>query len=97
MQCIKSGYTTLVVSFPKYLYGFPWFKEIANVLASEAGVVKQPRRSSLTSTERQLVPTLIKKKKKNFLNYKEIQMGLGANSYMRKGFLIYQEMRKYLT
>jgi hypothetical protein len=24
-------------------------------------------------------------------------MGLGAKSYMNKGFLIYEEMRKYLT
>ncbi len=36
--------------------------------------------------------TLIKRKK-NFLIYKEIQMGSGAKSYMRKGFLIYEEMR----
>ena len=27
----------------------------------------------------------------------EIQMGSVAMSYMRKGFLIYEEMRKYLT
>jgi hypothetical protein len=32
-----------------------------------------------------------------FLIYKEIQMGAVAKSYMRKGFLIYEEMRKYLT
>jgi hypothetical protein len=32
------------------------------------------------------------KKKKMFLIYKEIQMGLGAKSYMRKGFLIYEEI-----
>ena len=24
-------------------------------------------------------------------------MGLGAKSYMKKGFLIYEEMRKYFT
>ncbi len=29
--------------------------------------------------------------------YKEIQMGSGAKSYMRKGFLIFEEMRKYLV
>jgi hypothetical protein len=29
--------------------------------------------------------------------YKEIQMGAIAKSYTRKGFLIYEEMRKYLT
>ncbi len=38
-----------------------------------------------------------KKEKKNFLIYKEIQMGAVAKSYMRKGFLIYEEMRKYLV
>jgi hypothetical protein len=37
------------------------------------------------------------KKKESFLIYKEIQMGSVAKSYMRKGFLIYEEMRKYLT
>jgi hypothetical protein len=36
-------------------------------------------------------------KKQHFLIYKEIQMGAVAKSYMRKGFLIYEEMRKYLT
>jgi hypothetical protein len=32
-----------------------------------------------------------------FLKYKEIQNRAVANSYMRKGFLIYEEMRKYLA
>jgi hypothetical protein len=38
-------------------------------------------------------------KKENglFLIYKEIQMGSVAKSCMRNGFLIYEEMRKYLT
>ncbi len=36
-------------------------------------------------------------KKENiiFLKYKEIQSGAVAKSYMRNGFLIYGEMRKY--
>jgi hypothetical protein len=39
-----------------------------------------------------------KKEIKIFLIYKEIQMGGSvAKSYMRKGFVIYEEMRKYLT
>jgi hypothetical protein len=38
-----------------------------------------------------------KKENKIFLISKEIQMGSGAESYMRKGFLIYEEMRKYFT
>ncbi len=39
----------------------------------------------------------VKKEKKISLIYKEIQMGSGAKSYMRKGFLIYEELRKYLV
>ena len=38
-----------------------------------------------------------KKENKIFLIYKEIHMGLGAKSYMGKGFLTYEEMCKYLT
>jgi hypothetical protein len=38
-----------------------------------------------------------KKEKEIFLIYKEIQMGSVAKSYMRKGFLIYEKMRKYVT
>jgi hypothetical protein len=36
-----------------------------------------------------------KKENKILLIYREIQMGLGAKSYMRKGFLIYEEMHNY--
>jgi hypothetical protein len=36
-----------------------------------------------------------KKEENIFLIYKEIQSGAVAKSYMRKGFLIYEEMRKY--
>jgi hypothetical protein len=39
----------------------------------------------------------VKKEKKIFLIYEETQMGSGAKSYMTKGFLIYEEMGKYLT
>ncbi len=38
-----------------------------------------------------------KKENEVFLIDKEIQMGSVAKSFMRKGFLIYEEMRKYLT
>jgi hypothetical protein len=38
-----------------------------------------------------------KKENEILLIYKEIQMGLVAKSYSRKGFQIYEEMRKYLT
>jgi hypothetical protein len=37
----------------------------------------------------------VKKEKKIFLIYKEIQSGAVAKSSMRKGFLIYKKMRKY--
>ncbi len=36
-----------------------------------------------------------KKENKVFLIFKEIQIGAVAKSYMRKGFLIYEEIRKY--
>jgi hypothetical protein len=36
-----------------------------------------------------------KKENKIFPIYKESQIRSGAKSYMRKGFLIYAEMRKY--
>ncbi len=38
---------------------------------------------------------LIKKENQIYLIYKEIQSGAVAKSYLRKGFLIYEEMRKY--
>jgi hypothetical protein len=44
-----------------------------------------------------VISTLIKKEKKIFLIFKEIQKGAVAKSYMRKGFQIYEEMRKYLV
>jgi hypothetical protein len=36
-----------------------------------------------------------KKENKIFLIYEEIQSGAVAKSYMRKGFLIYEKIRKY--
>ncbi len=38
-----------------------------------------------------------KKENQIFLIYKVVQYGAVATSYMRKGFLIYEEMRKYFT
>jgi hypothetical protein len=40
---------------------------------------------------------IVKKENLIFLIYKEIQTGAVAKSYIRKGFLIYEEMRKYLV
>ena len=36
-----------------------------------------------------------KKENQIFLIYREIQSGTVAKSFMRKGFLIYEDMRKY--
>jgi hypothetical protein len=44
-----------------------------------------------------ILPCTDKKENENFLIYKEIQNGAVAKSYVRKGFLIYEEMRKYLV
>ncbi len=38
-----------------------------------------------------------KKEKKIYLIYMEIQSGAVAKSYTRKGFLMYEEMRKYFS
>jgi hypothetical protein len=38
-----------------------------------------------------------KKENKIVLTYKDLQMGSFAKSYMRKGFLICEEMLKYLS
>ncbi len=43
----------------------------------------------------QLVYYTDKKENNIFLIYKEIQSGAVAKSYVRKGFLLYDEMRQY--
>jgi hypothetical protein len=48
-----------------------------------------------TYTEEDLGFNTDKKENKSFLINREIYMGSGAKSYMRKGFLIYEEMHKY--
>jgi hypothetical protein len=65
---------------------------------SEIGVRVRPR-ASLSDMDYNVThsPHRDKKENKIFLVYKEIQMRSVAKSYMRKGFLIYEEMRKYLT
>jgi thiamine kinase-like enzyme len=42
-------------------------------------------------------PSTDKKENQIFLIYKEIQNGALAKSYVRKGFLRYDEIRKYLA
>ncbi len=41
-------------------------------------------------------PHTDKRENESFLIYKEIQSGAVAKSYMRKGFLMYVGMRKYI-
>ncbi len=41
--------------------------------------------------------TVKKEKKISPYTYKEIQKGSGAKSYMRKGFLKYEDLCKYLV
>jgi hypothetical protein len=50
-----------------------------------------------TPTNNHLLSYTVKKENKNFIIYNEIQNGVVSKSYMRKGFLIYEEMRKYLV
>jgi hypothetical protein len=50
-----------------------------------------------SSQQKKTYFTLMKTDIEIFLICKEIQMGSVAKSYIRKGFLIYEEMRKYLT
>jgi hypothetical protein len=50
-----------------------------------------------SEAQKQLIHYTDKKENKIFLIFREIQSGAVAKSYMRKGFLIYEEMRKYLV
>jgi hypothetical protein len=55
------------------------------------------KRARCSGAKGYAAPYTDKKEKEIFLIYKEIQMGSVAKSYMRKGFLLYEEMRKYLV
>jgi hypothetical protein len=56
-----------------------------------------PFPTSPLSSSRQMRWHTDKKENQIFLIRKKIQNGAVAKSYMRKSFLIYEEMRKYLT
>jgi hypothetical protein len=60
---------------------------LAEILFGSAALFSQP------------IILLYTDKKENiiFLIYEEIQMGAVAKSFMRKGFLLYEEMHKYLV
>jgi hypothetical protein len=66
------------------------FKIISKSQRTENPVSRSPLPSSPLSP----YPYTDKKENYIFLTYKEIQSGAVAKSYMRKGFLIYEEMRK---
>jgi hypothetical protein len=77
-------------------------KMAAFPVCRERHVVEQDMDFLESSWNAQLLPMQRKTctdKKGNqiFLIYKEIQSGAVAKSYMRKVFLIYEEMRKYFT
>ncbi len=78
------------VSCPAPLAGWP-ASVLAGSAASPPGLLKQQSLTLITTGCR-----TDKEEKKIFLINKEIQSGAVAKSYMRKGFLIYEEMRKYL-
>ncbi len=77
---------------------------LAQVNSSVKTIVRRPRkylelifRNELfkgSITHLLILSYTVKKENKIFLIYKEIQSGAVAKSYMRKGFLIYEEMRK---
>jgi hypothetical protein len=50
----------------------------------------------LTKSQRKVRFLILNTRLTSTLAKKEIQMGSVEKSYMRKGFLIYEEMRKYL-
>ncbi len=54
-----------------------------------------PVYESYLSTIQPIPSVTDKKENKTYLIYKEIHMGSGAKSYIRKGFLIYEETRKF--
>ncbi len=65
---------------------------------SSKGHIVQGKTFADTSVEDgySIVPIYTDKKENQiFLIFKEIQRGALAKSYMRKGILIYEEMRKY--
>jgi hypothetical protein len=62
--------------------------------------IREKRACQLDPARKEVAPRLTKSctdKKENQISllYKEIQSGAVAKSYMRKGFLIYEEMGKY--
>jgi hypothetical protein len=62
----------------------------------DSGIELSYRPVSLCSLAGRYDNPTLRKKNKNFLIYKEIQNGAVAKSYMRKGFLIYEEAVSYI-
>ncbi len=71
-------------------------KNPASLISQYADVLKNHHKDSLLFFQSK-GRTLYKKENEIFLIFKEIQLGSVVKSYMRKGCLIYEAMRKYLT
>ncbi len=89
-----------------YVFRTPWQKRSTwpLILTSTISDTSASRQLQGTSKVLSATPQLYASYKvqakytdKIFLIYKEIQSGAVAKSYMRKGFLIYEEMRKYIS
>jgi hypothetical protein len=68
---------------------------LSHAWAPLSTILSQVGHSQLIASSLLTDPTLIKKENKISLTYQEIQSRAVAKSYMRKGFLIYEEMRKF--
>jgi hypothetical protein len=64
-------------------------------MCSYRGTVIDAKRLTFPNVKSNCSLRTDKKENQIFLIHKEIQSGAIAKSYMRKGFLIYEEIRKY--
>jgi hypothetical protein len=72
------------------------FRARVDFKARHVSDVTHPHRpTKLTNLHQPSLLHTDKKENQIFLIYREIQSGAVAKTYMRKGFLIYEEMQKY--
>jgi hypothetical protein len=69
-------------------------KKRCSPLQKNCSSFRDPKKSKDIKNRKKYFFT-VKKENQIFLVYKEIQSGAFAKSYVRKDFLIYEEMRKY--
>ena len=93
----KSGETTKIEIYPiKWDVFSNGFCQTSCFLRSgRKYIVKEKHKITPVRSLSSSQPHWWKKRNRIFLIYKETQSGEFAKSYMRKGFLIYEEMRKY--